>query len=224
MKLFPIYYNMENKSFLIVGGGRVALEKLKVLQQFGVGTVLVAKASDLFEKAKAVYDCIPEQTVLEKAVKNGDIILVKKEFEDEDVMCADFVIAATDDLDLNLRIMKVAHEKHRLVDIADRARTCDFVFPAIIKEGDLTVTVSTNAKSPAAAAYVKKLIKEVLPVNISEIITAMGAIRKIVSERIPLQKNRKRFYDFILRRMIENKSVMNRDEIIKYLEADIYNE
>ena len=61
------------------------------------------------------------------------------------------VIGATDDENLNRRISKDAERVNILCNIADRPDVCNFILPAVVRRGDLAITISTSGKSPALA-------------------------------------------------------------------------
>lgn len=57
-----------------------------------------------------------------------------------------------------------------------------FLFPALVKEGSLTIGISTDGKSPVAASWVRKEISRALPDRIGDIIDLMGQARPRVME------------------------------------------
>lgn len=72
-----------------------------------------------------------------------------------------------------------------MVNAVDDPDNCDFIFPAIIKRGRLTVSVSTDGASPVYAAALKKEISDLVPEDIDLILEKMAALRKTVPERFP---------------------------------------
>ena len=64
----------------------------------------------------------------------------------------------------------------------DDKEKCSFFFPALVKEGALTIGISTDGKSPVAASWVRKEISRTLPSGIGDIIDLIGQIRPRVME------------------------------------------
>ncbi len=76
------------------------------------------------------------------------------------------------------------------VNVADDPELCTFIFPAIVKRGDLTVGISTAGASPAYAWQLRREIESILPDHIGGILERMSRLRRTVPERIPDQKKR----------------------------------
>lgn len=165
MTLFPFFEDIENKNFLVIGGGRVARGKIERLRQFTDHIKVIAAESDI-----------------------GGYI--RKEFEESDLESADYVIGASDDRRLNKRISLLCQERGIPVNIVDDPELCTFIFPGLIKKGDLTIGISTCGKSPALSRYLRKEIESALPDNIEEIIEQMNDLRDTLKNEVPNQKDR----------------------------------
>ena len=88
-----------------------------------------------------------------------------------------FVIAAAEDAAENSRIAQCCRQRKLLVNAVDQPRDCGFYFPGIVKDGPLTVAVSSDGKSPATAAWVRKKVEAVIPDGIGEAIELLGQLR-----------------------------------------------
>ena len=190
MNLFPFYMDISDKTFLIVGGGAVAKEKIASLRRFTDNIIVVAKETDLDE---------------------GRVI--RKQFEPSDLDQADFVIGATSDRKLNRQIAECCGQKGLPVNIVDDAALCTFFMPSMVKRGDLTVAISTNGTSPAYARRVREQIEKEILGNIADILLRMGELRKTVPKRIVEQGKRKRLYQEILAELIAGENGASDEEI-----------
>ena len=81
----------------------------------------------------------------------------------------DVVIMATDDAELNSRYAELCRNNHILVNVVDVKKDCDFYFPAIIKQGEVVVSVSTGGSSPMLASKIKKDIRQNLRADYGQI-------------------------------------------------------
>ena len=190
MTYFPFYCDIEKKKWLLVGGGRVAAGKFSRLIAFTEKiTVIAPEISDEIKKDAA-----------------SDARLLERDFMAADLDDADIVVAATDDKALNAQIASLCRERKIPVNAVDDPENCDFIFPAIIKKGRLTVSVSTNGASPIYAAMLKKQINDSLPEYIDIILEKMAALRKIVPERFPSlsQHERGMIYKKALSELLED--------------------
>ena len=66
------------------------------------------------------------------------------------------VISATSDKLINAEVYKIAKQKGILVNVVDLPEFCNFILPAVVRRGDLTIAVSTSGSSPAYAVKIKK--------------------------------------------------------------------
>ena len=169
MTYFPFYCDIEQKKWLLVGGGRVAAGKFSRLIAFTEEITVIAPdiSSEIRENAPS------------------GVLFLERDFEEADLCNADIVVAATGDKQLNAWIASACRSRGIMVNAVDDPDNCDFIFPAIIKRGRLTVSVSTDGASPVYAAALKKEISDLVPEDIDLILEKMAALRKTVPERFP---------------------------------------
>ncbi|MDV2447005.1 ABC transporter permease [Elizabethkingia anophelis] len=164
--LYPIFVKLETLSLLVIGGGKVALEKLdSVLTNAPQTSVkLVAK------------EIIPEVKALQEEYKN--LVLEQRAYTYADFDAADLVIAAVNDLVVAEQIRNDAHVKGVLVNIADKPELCDFYLGSIVRKGELKIAISTNGKSPTIAKRLREILTETIPDEVDEVLDNMQNIRQ----------------------------------------------
>jgi precorrin-2 dehydrogenase/sirohydrochlorin ferrochelatase len=123
----PVAVDVKGRVILIVGGGRVALHKLKTIQKYADTVTIVA----------------PE--IIDELVFSGAVIH-KKLFEHSDLEGVFIVYACTDDTEVNAFVARSAHACGILYNVCDNPSSSLFVSPAIYKDGDMSVAVSSNGK------------------------------------------------------------------------------
>jgi siroheme synthase-like protein len=164
-RLFPVFLKLENLSVLIVGGGKIGLEKLSAILSNSPETNI-----------KIVSITISEE-VRKLAADYPNIELKERVFLPLDVDDRDVVIIAIDDKKESKRIRDVVKEKKKLVNVADKPEICDFYMGSIVQKGNLKIGISTNGKSPTIAKRLKDLFNELLPEEIDELLDNMQEIR-----------------------------------------------
>ena len=87
--------------------------------------------------------------------------------------------------------------------MVDDEPLCSFTFPAVLRDRDVVVSVSSGGKSPLVTQYVKNKIGEALPEHIGEINDEMGKLRKRIRASVPGQKERKQIYKEELERLLK---------------------
>lgn len=178
MKGFPFIIDIENKRFLIVGGGRTAKRKLGTLRKFGALVTVVAAETDIAEE--------------------DGLTVLRKAFEAADLAGADYVIAATGSAQTDAAVAEVCKVHGVPVNTAGDAAQGDFYLPATIKDGPLIVAVSTSGTSPAYARRLREQIESQIPHGIGEILERLGSLRGELMQRIPTQEKRQAAYEEIL--------------------------
>ena len=115
------------------------------------------------------------------------------------------------------RIVCSGIERGIPVNTVDDQAYCDYIFPSIIKRGDLTVAISTSGTSPAYAMQLRKEIEEILPPEIGGILERMGGLRGEVAGRIPDQAGRAACYRELLAALIGSGNRLTDEEIEKII-------
>jgi precorrin-2 dehydrogenase/sirohydrochlorin ferrochelatase len=104
------------------------------------------------------------------------------------------VIGATDDRAVNERIFRDARKRGVLANIVDDPERCDFILPALCRQGDLVITVATAGKSPALAKKLRKELEERYGPEYETLLKIMGELRgKIIDRGEGSDENRKLF-------------------------------
>ena len=211
---FPFFVEIGGKRGVIVGGGRVAARKVEKLLPFGpVLTVIAPRIEDCMRTL--------EKRPREQEHGAASLLLEERAFALEDLAGADFVIAATDDEALNGRIAEYCQMARIPVNVVDDREKCTFFFPALVKEGALTVGISTDGKSPVAAAWVRRKITGTLPYGLGDTIDLMGQIRPLVMERVPQEDDRKRILEKLFLYCLEKEGRAALEELSALLAGEI---
>ena len=204
MAYFPFFVDIKDMPGLIVGGGRVAAEKIEKLLPFGPRLTVVAPLirEELWEKA------------------GGDDRLLCKEraFQDGDVEDVGFVIAVTDDEKLNAHISTLCKEQGVPVNVADDKEKCSFLFPSLVKEGKLTVGISTSGASPQAAIMLRRVIESNIPAKTEEILDFLADLRSTAKERIRDSKDRAAFLKEAALFCMEQERILTAAEVEQRIE------
>ncbi len=169
MAYFPFFVDIEKQNCLIVGGGIVALRKVEVLLPYDPDISVIAP------------EFAPE---LRELAETSAIRLEERAFSMEDLAGRDFVVAATDDQVLNQQISLTCKKERIPVNVVDVKEECSFIFPSIVRDGDIVIGISSGGKSPAVTQYLKKQIREVIPDGYGLLVKQLGEYRDFVKKRV----------------------------------------
>jgi siroheme synthase-like protein len=108
------------------------------------------------------------------------------------------VIAATGDPELNGRMWREAEERNILFNAVDHPARCRFIFPAIHRQGDLVLAVSSSGKSPTLASRLRDRFARELGPEYAEFLDLLGELRPEVAQRFRGFEVKKRLWEEML--------------------------
>jgi len=170
MAKYPISLEMSGRRAVVIGGGAVALRKAQSLLAAGARLVVVAKDVD---------------NMLTALCQNPNAELIKSRYSKDYLAGAVLVIAATNDRQLNKYIYKDCQELEILCNVVDQPELCDFFVPAVVKRGDLQLTISTEGNCPAYAGHIRKKLEETFTDKHGEFLAELEAFRKRIIKDVP---------------------------------------
>ena len=203
MALFPFFIDIQDKKALLIGGGKHALEKIEKLRPFGVKLYVIATE------------------VCKEIEEDETICLIRREFEESDLKeDLVFVIAASDDADLNHSISELCQKKHILVNVVDDQPYCQFIFPALITRGSLSVGICTAGASPAVGVRLRKQVEELLPDHTEEILDWLASKRPYITEHITNGKKRFAFYHKLAGICMDENRILLEEEFLELIKTE----
>tara|TARA_B100000965_G_scaffold400894_1_gene423652 strand:+ start:3221 stop:4615 length:1395 start_codon:yes stop_codon:yes gene_type:complete len=211
MKYFPLNIELNKKPVLLIGGGEVAERKL-----------------DLLVKADACLTVVsPSFTdYLLTFEKKENITFIHSEYNSSfiDEGKYSFIIAATNDEDLNKQIAKDANARNILVNVVDRPEICDFIFPSILERGPITVSVSTGGASPVLARMLRTKLETLIPGGYGKLAKIVSDNRVLVRKKFKNFKSNRIFWEEVLNSKFVDLVLSGQEKnALDYLETMINN-
>lgn len=188
---YPVCLRLEGKRVLVVGGGAVALGRVRGLCAAGAAVHVVAPQVH------------PE---LLQAAAAGELTLEQRAVSPSDLEGAMLVVCAVDDPAVSAQVIAAARVRGLWCTAVDRPALCDFTMPSVGRRGPITIAVSTAGKAPALAAVLRRRFEQ--QVHAEELAIAEGvavlrrmlpagparmrAIRKVVTAAVELTSGARR--------------------------------
>lgn len=123
----PISIRITEKKIVLIGGGKVAMEKITSLKRFTSNITIISKDID-------------------SAIQKLPYTIIKKLYEKSDLRGFFLVYACTDNAGINEQIRNDCNDLGILINVVDNPGLCDFISPAIYKKEYMTVAVSSAGK------------------------------------------------------------------------------
>jgi precorrin-2 dehydrogenase/sirohydrochlorin ferrochelatase len=167
MKLYPIFLNITNRKVVIIGGGEVALRKIRDLLKAGAR---ISAISPVFH-----------QEIIRLSKEQGDNLkLIKREYREGDLSDTSLAFSATDDPEINRMVFDEAEKRNIFINSADDPPHCSFIVPSSSQRGDLILALSTGGASPAMSARLRRELESYIPDNIERILDVLREAREIL--------------------------------------------
>ena len=160
-----VSFNLQlaGKPIVVVGGGSVAQRK--------VGNLLPAQPGIVLVSPTVTFE-------LQQWRESGAIRHLPRRFEPDDLAGAFLAIAATNDREVNRQVAEEANRRGILVEVTDNPALGNVTSPALIRQGDLAIAISTNNKSPALSAAIKRELAPLFGPEYARSLDLLGAVRE----------------------------------------------
>jgi precorrin-2 dehydrogenase/sirohydrochlorin ferrochelatase len=176
---------LTQRKVLIVGGGKIAYDKLCHLLEFTSNIEIIA--SEISQE-------------MQEILVKKELTYRKKTYEKGDVIGFDIVVVAVDIFQLQEEIFKETRALHCLCNAVDIIEFCDFIFPSYIKKGDLLLAISTSGSSPAMAKQLRIFLENIIPDTIVPFLEEM----KMLRATLPKGKDRMKMLELKAKKFIKS--------------------
>ncbi len=140
-RTLPLFFDIEDKPCLVVGGGEVAFRKVTQLVDAGGKITVIAP------QIKAE---------LQEILVSGGCRWLQRTYESPEAGEYRLVIATTDDPPVNKQIFRDCNSRGVPVNVVDQPELCSVIFPSIIRRGFITTAISSGGKAPFLTKELRK--------------------------------------------------------------------
>ena len=158
----PIFLDLSGQPVVVIGGGAVAERKVEALVAAGAGVTIVS----------------PEVTdLIARRAAEGRARVQLRPYRRGDLAGCRLAYAATSDPGVNQAVRDEAREAGVWLNAVDRPVLCDFITPATVRRGHLTLAVSTNGRCPELAKRIREDLERAYGPEYAELADEMGEAR-----------------------------------------------
>ena len=166
---YPVFLDISGKPCLVVGGGSVAEQKVKILLKFNATVRVVSPTASHF---------------LNKLAEQGKIDLGLREYGAKDLEGIGLVFAATNQESVNRRIRDDAGVLNIPINVVDNPALCDFIVPSIVKKDPIIVAISTSGTLPLLSKKLRREIARGITQDYVRYAGIIGRFRKVLMEEV----------------------------------------
>ncbi len=189
MKYFPIFLDSDHISALVVGGGDVAARKIDLL---------IKTTNNIIVMSEYVTASV------ERLINTHELTWLKHNYQSGLLANINLVIAATDCTEVNQAIAQEAKPLNILVNVVDQPELCSYITPAIIDRSPMIIAMSSSGSAPILLRMLREQIEKMVPDGYGKLADFSFKFREHVKARIKGIRNRRTFWENILRGPIGN--------------------
>lgn len=180
MDYLPISLKLRDARVLLVGGGKVATRKARLL--LGAGASLTVVAPELHEE-------------LEQLLEHSGGVWQQGEYDETAIHGVVLVVAATPHRLVNEQVHRDATARQLPVNVVDSPDLCTVIFPSIVDRSPLTIAISSGGNSPVLVRLVRRKVEAMLPATYGALAEFAGRMRELVKAAIPGESPRRLFWE-----------------------------
>jgi siroheme synthase-like protein len=184
MKVYPVFLiGLATQRCIVIGGGGEAECKVKgLLDGDAAVTVISAEVTDQ----------------LRVWAEAGAIVWVPRSYQTGDLWGAYLVIATGHDPQTNARIWEEAQAAGVLVNVTDDAAHSTFVAGSVVRQGPLTIAISTSGRAPALAVRLRQRLQQEFGPEYAVLLDLLQELREPLAAQYPnVHERRARWYALI---------------------------
>ena len=174
-RYYPLFLDIAGRKCVVIGGGGVAERKVTMLLKFKASVTVIAPV--VTNRLSLLDD-------------SGAIHIHRRGYRKGDLDNAVIVFACTDDRETNGRVKTDAAGRIP-VNVVDKPRECDFIVPAIVKKGDVTIAISTSGLLPLASKKMRQTIEKTVMKDYAAYTRIIGSFRQHLMKTVADGSKRK---------------------------------
>jgi precorrin-2 dehydrogenase/sirohydrochlorin ferrochelatase len=168
MGYYPIFLDIRTKPVVVAGGGEVALRKVEGLVEAGAEVTVISPVLH------------PELTAL---LEQGRIRHIARPYRAGDMEGYSLAFVATDEGASNAAVAAEGRDRGVWVNAVDDPKRCDFITPAVLRRGQLTLAISTSGGSPAAARKIREELEHLVTEEYWPLLEVAAEVRQGLRKR-----------------------------------------
>ena len=203
MDFLPLFHNLKGRQVLVVGGGEVAVRKVRLIHEASAFVTVVAKefCSDLLEMARV------DQNSGHKAIN-----LITAPYDHShmvDLAPIALVIAATNDRELNHLVSEHAQARNILANVVDDPAFSTVIFPSIVDRSPIQIAISSGGDAPVLVRLLRTQLEGLIPAGTGHLASLAGRFRETVKAKFSSGLDRKAFWEGVFSGPVAEQAYVN---------------
>lgn len=178
----PLFHKGASLAPLIVGGGEIALRKLRLINSLGISCNVISKNATEAMRAQCTA--------------SGSTLTLKP-IEQNDLAGYNLVVSATDIRAVNEQVADWCKGASIPVNVVDDAELSTVIMPAMIDRRPLQIAISTDGAAPVYARRLRARLEQELPAGLGKALSHLRTWRDRIKQQLAPER-RRGFYEQLL--------------------------
>ena len=175
MDVYPIFLTgLSEHLCIVIGGGREAERKVQGLLDCAATVTLIS--ADITPTLRTWAD-------------QGNLTWIPRTYAEGDLQGAFLVIATDVDTQTADTIYREASTVGALINVTDDPPHSNFVAGSVVRQGPLTIAISTSGSAPALAVRLRQQLEREFGPEYAVLLGLLRDLRESVAERYPMHRN-----------------------------------
>lgn len=203
MDFLPLFHNLKGRQVLVVGGGEVAVRKVRLVHDASALVTVVAKefCPDLLEMAR-----------VDQKSGHNTINLITAPYDHShmvDLAPIVLVIAATNERKLNHLVSEHAQAGNILANVVDDPAFSTVIFPSIVDRSPIQIAISSGGDAPVLVRLLRTQLEGLIPAGTSHLAALAGRFRETVKAKFSSGLDRKAFWEKVFSGTVAEQAYAN---------------
>ncbi|CAD6512997.1 siroheme synthase CysG [Candidatus Profftia tarda] len=196
MDYLPIFCKLRDKECLLVGGGKIAERKARILMEAGA---IITVNARYFTPQFDIWG------------KDGKIKQAYGDFSADLLRGVWLVIAATNNQIINDLVYQKASAGQIFCNVVDSPKSASFIMPSIIDRSPMMIAISSGGRSPVLSRLLREKLEANIPQHLGPLARLAGDLRQQVKDKISSITLRRRFWERLFMHDRLAQSLGNKD-------------
>lgn len=211
MAHFPMYIDIRQKKCLVIGGGRVAARKVETLLKYEAHVVVISP-----EICEEILGLLPDS---QNSIRRMDLMEVTEEELEAELSGSVLVVAASGSREANHRTAQICNVLHIPVNVVDAPEECSFLFPAVVKKGNISIGINTGGQSPIVSRRIREDVDTMIPDYYADIAEQLSDLRRLLKDRVMEEGVRRRALKEVAAAAFAEERPLAKEEIGSLLDS-----
>jgi uroporphyrin-III C-methyltransferase/precorrin-2 dehydrogenase/sirohydrochlorin ferrochelatase len=208
LSVFPAFHKVSRLPVLVVGSGREAVAKVRLLLETDAAIRLVAETPS----AELVA------LIGEHALDHRGRAFVPADLED--VVLA---FAANGEREEDANVVAAARARRIPANAVDIPELCDFYTPAIVNRAPVAVAITSTGAGPVLAQKIRGRIEALLPLRLGGLARLGATFRAAADQVLPKGQVRRRFWSTFFEGRVADAVLAGRSDEARQLASRLLN-